>query len=372
MTTTKEILKIEKQRLDNSYKLIDYWLDWLRLWTNEDLKIIKELEKYKFNTTTWNAVYNFRGFDLVLKTHWRQGVNYNFIRNYNFNGFSFPINLFAITKTNKKNNIGYSTMLNFYGVFFQLSRLNKLDVDDEINYLLQDKKARITRVDYNFNYSLPDKKSIEKYISRLGIKYADIGNKWQINNETFYIRYKQSGGRLDNWKKLNKETKRLWLKRYDKNKNIDDLDLNLIYSQYENLAILRFECLIGSQVWNENKDERENKELLEKKVISKILWSEKIITSQNQKKQIYITKSYISKNKKTTEAYLTRYLKQGWKLKDLIIDGFPLFDFADRKDEIDEALFTVKEYKQDKNEKEIELNDNDIKKILLEIKKTWN
>jgi hypothetical protein len=64
-----------------------------------------------------------------------------------------PINLFSITERNEKNNIGYKYMINFYGLFFQLSRLNKLSIDDEINYILQGTTARITRADYNYNFS---------------------------------------------------------------------------------------------------------------------------------------------------------------------------------------------------------------------------
>jgi len=46
---TKEILQNELKRLFKNYAYIDEGLDWLRLGTDENLRIVYELEKYKFS-----------------------------------------------------------------------------------------------------------------------------------------------------------------------------------------------------------------------------------------------------------------------------------------------------------------------------------
>jgi hypothetical protein len=166
----------------------------------------------------------------------------------------------------------------------------------------------------------------------------EIMKKSIYNLETFTLRYRVSNWRdKETWKVINKETKRMGLKFYDKSKNIQDLWLGNIYLQYENTAVLRVEALLWSEalknIYFTTFEE------LEKKVLEKIIWQEHIIESQNKNKKIIKTKSYLEKNKKVVESYLETYLKNWWKLEDLNINWYWLFEFIEKKEEVDEILF---------------------------------
>ena len=343
---TKEIIQGEFKRLEKKYNLLDYGFDWLRFWIDVDFNFMHRLEKEKFNSTTWNGIYNFPWFDLVMKTKWKQGVNYNFIRNFKFNDITKPINMFAITQTNKKNNIGYKYMINFYWIFFQLWRLKKIDTNLEIKNITWSVwlKIKITRLDYNFNFNFKDKKEIQETIKRLARKYEDINNTAKIRNETFYIRYYESKGRNENGQKINGETRTLWVKFYDKSQNISDLWIEEIYYQYDKKAVLRLEFMLWSKALNlkNNPTYRTWKiEDLESLVNQKIFWQEKIIDSQNTKEErVYKTVSYIKKTKSMTECYLKKYFQAGGVLKDLVIDGYNITDYIEKKQELDEIIFT--------------------------------
>jgi hypothetical protein len=52
MISTKKIFKEELKRLKKNYYQIDEGLDWLRMGTEKELKILKELKRFKFNSTT--------------------------------------------------------------------------------------------------------------------------------------------------------------------------------------------------------------------------------------------------------------------------------------------------------------------------------
>lgn len=339
---TKQIIQLEYKKLQKKYNIIDYGFDWLRFWINWDFRFIYELEKFKFNSTTWNSIYNFKGFDLVIKTKGKQGINYNFIRNFKFNNIIKPINMFAITKTNKKNNIGYDYMINIYWISFQLDRIQKINIDEEIKNIIKLEKAKITRLDYNFNYNFQNKKEITEFIKKISRKYEDINNIWKVRNETFYIRYYESKGRNEKGEKINGETRTLWVKFYDKSQNIHDLWLEEIYFQYQEKAVLRLEFLLWSKSLNlkEKPTYRQWLENLEKLVYEKIFWNEKIIDSQNIKKERnYKTSSYIKTTKKMTECYLEKYFKAGGFLKDLTINWYNITDYIEKKQELDEIIF---------------------------------
>lgn len=342
---TKKIIQEEFKNLQKKYKIIDCGLDWLRLWLENENRFIYDLKKYKYNSTTGNAIYNYKWFDLVLKTKWKQGTNYSFIRNINFNWFEQPINFLSITETNEKNKIWYRFLINFYWIFFQLWRIQKIDIEEEINNILQNEKAKITRFDYNFNFSIKNKKELQEIIKRLSRKYEDLSSKSLINLETFYIRYFQSKGRNKQTdKKINSETRTLGVKWYDKTQNILDLWIENIYIQYHNKSVLRMEFILGSKALN-NKNKKiywTNIQDLENLVKSKIFWNEKIIDSQNQKKEEFKTRDYIKRTKSMTESYLSKYLKSWWDIEDLNIQWYKLLDYLDKKNEVDEIIFYQK------------------------------
>jgi len=304
--TYKQVFWEIYEYLNKKGELIDYGLDWLRIKSPE---INFNFDYYlKQNSTMWNGKFiNIYGVDyLVISGNSSMGATLTFVYTYTYKWLSKSISIFRILK----NRLNHTYLLDFYGLAFQLRKLINLDLNEIKNFVFWQKNWEITRIDYNFNYSVKNQENIIKKIYK---KYDNVKNKNIYKNETITMGLYNKKWR-NNGKVQYRLTTRFWFRLYNKTQNVFDLGVASIYEQYLGLDVLRLEGVLWSDACDNIKTW--TIEEIEKQAIEKIIWNNNIIKSNNNKLKRKTTKQ-LEKLKLDLNSRIETYVRNGWFLEDL-------------------------------------------------------
>lgn len=323
--TYKKIFQTTYKQLEKDYKLLDIGLDWLRVKSDE---INFNFEKYlKVNSTLWDTHYiNIWDIDyMILAWNSSMGRTLSFITYVDYKGFKKPVAIFRILK----NRLSKNYIIDVYGLAFQLKKELNFDIDYILNYFFKGQNAIISRVDYNFNYNCNNQ---DEFIKNTYDLYEQVKNKNNYKGETitFWLYIKK-------WREQEKVsyrlTTRFWFRLYNKTKNIYDLWIAGLYSQYEGLEVIRLEGVLWSNGANTIKFW--SLEDIEKQVLNKIIWTNKIIETNNKRRKKKKTSEQLKKMKLDLNSRLKTYIMNGWSLEHLE----SLNIYIDNKENIKEWYF---------------------------------
>ena len=324
------------------FTLLDYGSDWLKLWfskLNTDFEKLyhdtsKVLsEKTFMSSTSWNSLYDYKifwnTFDIDLYKS-PVGLTFKFSKVVDIYWISKNVSLFSIAVMQHNNfHLDENIILNIFWLAFQLHKLKVFD----LNYLLKQFPVwKTTRLDWNLNFVVPENVKISDVISDLSDKFERSDKRFRnFYNETLiYNLYENSWVDKKKNKKRLRMTSRLWLRIYNKSKELYDDRIEGFYTQYYKQNILRFEFVLWSQYLNWfwlHKDYITVEEIFDiwyRKIFGNLPFTEykldRVLHFSNDTEKTEYYAWLLKRNKKDLESRLEWYIDRGWNLKEIIIN----------------------------------------------------
>ena len=308
------------QYLKRKYEIIDNWLDRLRIkWS--DCKI-KHYFGY-WSSTLWENAYwwNF------LVSSWKAstGKTIQLIWSINYRWYTIPVALCRILDSERKQIWDpWKFLLDFYGITFQLEKLWLINIEEMLKEIFKEKTINwVSRIDFNVNFEMKERKNLDNYIIKNIQKHKSENLKTIHNIDTFglglYQKKTRNNKENENKKVKYQQTKHFWFRIYNKTKNIYDLWIAWIYTQYKDKEVLRLEGLIWSEACSDIYLDS-NKWIVEQckeSAIRKIFWKIKLIESKNKKIDYNKDVLELQNMKRDLNSRIETYLLCGWSLNDL-------------------------------------------------------
>jgi len=334
-----EIIK----ELDKNFILLDKGSDWLKIWFSrlgkdfESLynSTLKSLEEKSFmSSTSWNSLYNYDifwdKFDIdVYKSP--VGLTFKFSKSVDIYWITQNVSLFSLAVMQNNNfNLDENIILNVFGLAFQLHKLHIIN----LNQILSNFPfGKTTRLDWNFNYVVPEDYSINDIISKIWNRFKLSKKRFRnFYDETLiYNLYENSWVDKKKKKKRLRMTSRVGLRIYNKSKELYDDRIQGFYPQYHWKNILRFEFVLGSQYlnWFWFKKDYFTVEEIFNIWVKKIFWDYPFQEFKEKELFNFSTEYYeslLKRNKKDLESRLEWFIQRGWDLKEIIINWKNLKD----------------------------------------------
>jgi len=338
----KWILKEIINDFKKHFTLLDYGSDWLKLWfsrLNSDFEklyndTIKVLENKTFmSSTSWNSLYGYKIFWQVFDIDLYKspvGLTFKFSKVIDIYWISKNVSLFSIAVMQHNNFcLDENIILNIFWLAFQLHKMKFFD----LNLFLKEFPVwKTTRLDWNLNFIVPDNLSINNVISDLSDKFKRSNKKHRnFYDETLiYNLYENSWIDKKKNKKRLRMTSRLWLRIYNKSKELYDDRIEGFYPQYHKENVIRFEFVLGSQYlswfWLHKHyfTVEEIFEIWYKKIFWYLPFTEykldRILHFSNDTEKSEYYSWLLKRNKKDLESRIEGFIDRWWNIKEIIIN----------------------------------------------------
>lgn len=331
----KKIYKKIYKYLSWKWSLFNDRIDYLRIWVNELNTQISSIFEKNIEDNIWGFNLNIAGMDfLVIKSKTVLWEVVFLSTSININWINIMINSARILKLRNNMRKWNRYLIDIYWQTFRLSELININLDNLIDNLSNDNQKFIKRIDYASDFIVEDAEATIRRIDRNTNKVKKIN----YLNESLAIWLYDKKWRA-NWKVKYNLTKRLWIRVYNKVKNILDLGYWAFYEEYLDYNIVRLEGMLWSEVCKkiyfwciEN---------IKEQAVELLLWF-KPLYNHNQVKNNSITVKYLWKMSSDIGSRLWTYMMNWWDIKKIKLwpDSISLSELLGKiENNDDEILF---------------------------------